>query len=207
MTEFWTNATKVFFGISIRPLKHGQLLIRLYYHKETSYASAEEHVRYLWSDLAMAKLRNLSIVHEPCTAPMPTPPHSYQQDAKLCLRLGIFPNYHVLAKKVFYDLNMTYVFEHGIPNGIWMADHVPPQNSRQFQYVNVFHSLLQRDQVESWRAPVYHILLWILQNTDSTCYAINFTILDDHSVRIRVHCTKHATLAYLDALQAYYEIE
>jgi hypothetical protein len=207
MSEVWASDRKVFFGISIRPLKHGQLFIRLYYHKSVSYTLAKERMRYLWSDSVLAKLKTISVVHEPCTVPMPTPPHSYQQNAHLYIRLGTSIDRHVLAKKVFYDLNMNYLFEHGFQNSIWVAGHVPLHYNHKFQHTNVFHSLLQRDQVESWRAPVYHILLWILQNPDSTCYAINFTILDDHSVGIKVQCAENAIPTYLDVLRTYYEIE
>jgi hypothetical protein len=99
MSEVWASDRKVFFGISIRPLKHGQLFIRLYYHKSVSYTLAKERMRYLWSDSVLAKLKTISVVHEPCTVPMPTPPHSYQQNAHLYIRLGTSIDRHVLAKK------------------------------------------------------------------------------------------------------------
>ncbi|PJF17847.1 hypothetical protein PSACC_02355 [Paramicrosporidium saccamoebae] len=207
MREFWKNDNKVFFGISLRFFAHNKVLIRLFYPKSVSYALARRNVHDLWSNSTRAILQNFQFAYEPCTTPMPTPPESYRQDKTLVLQVGTSPINHVINENVFHDLNMRFVFHRGHQNIIWLAGNSSPFYHHDFQLINVFHPLLQRDQVESWRAPVYHILLWILQTPESTCHAIKFTILDDHSVKVKVMCVMNIARSYLDALYAYYEIE
>jgi hypothetical protein len=206
--EFWKNDQQVFFGISIHCTRGSRYLIRLYYHKPVEYNKAKTTAKGLWGVFTGELAMHLKIVCRRPAAPLSTPPQLYRQPMELAIRHDGAEDWTIINPHVFRELDLKFTFRQGSRSTIRLTDEIQPYCINHYYYTFIAHDLGKCNTLESWRAPVYHQLQWMISTySEFKCYSIEFVTVDNHSVLIQIWCAVYNSYQFLQSFREHYEIE